>query len=188
MIQKAVSLSKQYNECYPIAITEYTNSFHDEDQNAVFQFFEEERLRSLLDILTRTIHGVITRCSKVLELGPDMKMELPKSTLNKILKQLVNLGESEPYGVRGGTLVVMFCSSSSTHSNLAPVKIGKFPLDPQTVSTYELHLTIKSTNQLKLKVANILRRIQGKNGRLIVDDDYCLEKKKLYRSSYSALH
>ena len=24
MIQKAVSLSKQYNECYPIAITEYT--------------------------------------------------------------------------------------------------------------------------------------------------------------------
>ena len=136
----------------------------------------------------RTIHGVITRCSKVLELGPDMKMELPKSTLNKILKQLVNLGESEPYGVRGGTLVVMFCSSSSTQSSLAPVKIGKFPLDPQTVSTYELHLTIKSTNQLKLKVANILRRIQGKNGRLIVDEDYCLEKKKLYRSSYSALH
>ena len=37
--------------------------------------------------------------------------------------------------------------------------------------------------QVKLKLANLLRRIQGKQAKLVVDEKYSLVKKKLYRSS-----
>ena len=127
------------------------------------------------------------RCSKVLELGPMITLDLPTPTLNQILNQMIILAEREPYGVRGGTLVVMF-SPSTTSPSTPPTKIGRFPLDPTTVSTYELHLTLQSTNQVKLKLANLVRRLQGKKAMLVVDNKFTLVKKKLYRSSTSSLH
>ena len=120
-----------------------------------------------------------------MELGPLITMDLPTPTLNHILNQLVLLAEREPYGVRGGTLVVMF-SPPHTSPNTTPIKIGRFPLDPTTVSTFEIHLTLQSTNQVKLKLANLIRRLQGKTARLVVDKKFTLIKKKLYRSSTSS--
>ena len=112
-------------------------------------------------------------------------MDLPTPTLNHILNQLVLLAEREPYGVRGGTLVVMF-SPPPTSPNTTSIKIGRFPLDPTTVSTFEIHLTLQSTNQVKLKLANLIRRLQGKKAKLVVDEKFTLVKKKLYRSSISS--
>ena len=129
----------------------------------------------------------MNRCSKVLELGPMITLDLPTPTLQQILNQMIILAEREPYGVRGGTLVVMF-SPSTTSPSTHPTKIGRFPLDPTTVSTYELHLTLQSTNQVKLKLANLVRRLQGKKVMLVVDNKFTLVKKKLYRSSTSSLH
>ena len=129
----------------------------------------------------------MNRCSKVLELGPMITLDLPTPTLQQILNQMIILAEREPYGVRGGTLVVMF-SPSTTSPSTPPTKIGRFPLDPTTVSTYELHLTLQSTNQVKLKLANLVRRLQGKKVMLVVDNKFTLVKKKLYRSSTSSLH
>ena len=123
----------------------------------------------------------------MLELGPMITLDLPTPTLNQILNQMIILAEREPYGVRGGTLVVMF-SPSTTSPSTPPTKIGRFPLDPTTVSTYELHLTLQSTNQVKLKLANLVRRLQGKKAMLVVDNKFTLVKKKLYRSSTSSLH
>ena len=114
-------------------------------------------------------------------------LDLPTPTLQQILNQMIILAEREPYGVRGGTLVVMF-SPSTTSPSTPPTKIGRFPLDPTTVSTYELHLTLQSTNQVKLKLANLVRRLQGKKVMLVVDNKFTLVKKKLYRSSTSSLH
>ena len=128
---------------------------------------------------------MLSRCWKVLELGPFVTLNMPTPILNQVLTKMVLLAEREPYGVRGGTLVVMF-SPPPTSTNTSPIKIGRFPLDPTMVSTYELHLTLQPTNQVKLKLANLLRRLQGKQAKLVVDDKFTLVKKKLYRSSTSS--
>jgi len=196
MLTKPRSVSKQFVECYPMAISEYKNdamessedTFHQSLDNA-FQLLEKERLAGLMKILTRTItKQVLYRCSKVLELGPLVTMDLPTHTLNHILNQMVLLAEREPYGVRGGTLVVLFGPPRTTPTSPSPVKIGRFPLDPTMVSTYELHLTLQPTDKVKLKLANLMRRIQGKQAKLVVDENYSLEKKKLYRSSTTSEH
>merc|ERR1719470_163048 len=103
-----------------MAISEYKNDTWDDsslniDQSLddAFQHLEKERLAALFKILTRTLKNqVLYRCSKVLELGPQITMDLPTPILN----QMVLLAEREPYGVRGGTLVVMF-SPPPTSSN-----------------------------------------------------------------------
>ena len=78
-------------------------------------------------------------------------MDLPTPTLNHILNQMVLLAEREPYGVRGGTLVVLFGPPHTTPTSPSLVKIGKFPLDPTMVSTYELHLTLQSTDKVIIR-------------------------------------
>eukprot|EP00092_Neocalanus_flemingeri_P004161 GFUD01004476.1.p1 GENE.GFUD01004476.1~~GFUD01004476.1.p1 ORF type:complete len:195 (+),score=31.82 GFUD01004476.1:102-686(+) len=193
MIFKPSSVSKLFNECYPMAIGEYKNNTYDDavptdlSIDNAFQHLEKERLAVLLQILTRTLtKQVLYRCSKVLELGPLVYLDLPTPTIDNILTQMILLGEREPYGVRGGTLVVMFGPPPTQTSS--PIKIGRFPLDPTTVSTYELHLTIQSTSPVKLQFANLWRRMQRKQEKLVVDDKFSLVKKKLYRSSTSSGH
>jgi len=185
MISKP-SLSKMYSECYPIAISEYKNDIMEEPgelddcslENA-FLHLEKEKLAALMEILTRTLNQVLLRCSKVLELQNTTCLDLPKKTLDEILTKIILLAEREPYGVRGGTLVVLFSFSPGQPS----VKIGRFQLDPSKVSTYELHLTLHCLDHMKLKFKNLLRKLQGKPQKLVVDDDFSLVKKKLYRSS-----
>lgn len=196
MISKPSSVSKQFSECYPMAISEYKNDTMEDSMDTfnqslddAFQHLEKERLAALMKILKRTLmNQVLYRCSKVLELGPMITLELPSPTMHQILNQIIILAEREPYGVRGGTLVVMFSPSTTSTSTTTLTKIGRFPLDPTTVSTFELHLTLQSTNQVKLKLANLVRRLQGKKAMLVVDNKFTLVKKKLYRSSTSSLH
>jgi len=170
-----------------VAITEYKYEVTDSSQSLDFcpQFIEEERLATLLNLLIRTLKKqVVNRCSKVLELGSEKMLEISTETLSSIASQIVILAEREPYGVRGGTLVVMFGPPLSS-PNSKSEKIGKFPLDPSVVSTYELHLTLRPIEQVRLKLINLVRRFQGKKGKVVVDEKFTLEKKKLFRSSTS---
>ena len=114
---------------------------------------------------------MIGRCKK--SLGAGKEVIIDASTINAIFSRLarpfsrpiacltiflsvVALSESEPYGVRGGSLVVLF--APNPNSKDTPVKvlfqsvtlyhlqfpqIGHFPMDPSTVATFELHLTIQ---------------------------------------------
>jgi len=177
-------LSKMYSECYPIAISKYRNDDQEAEElgnqslENAFEHLEKERLAALKEILTRTLIQVLFRCSKVLEIDNTTCLDLPKKTLDQILTKIILLAEREPYGVRGGTLVVLFSFSPDQ----APVKIGRFQLDPSKVSTYELHLTLRCLDQMKLKLKNMLRKLQGKQPKFVVDDEFLLVKKKLYRS------
>jgi len=151
----------------------------------LFKDLEMERLAGLVDIMTRFLKQVLTRCSKVLELGSSTILSLPTPTMNRIVKQMVVLAEEEPYGVRGGTLVVMFSPPQTAPTYPTLRKIGRFPMDPTMVSTYELHLTLQEACPAKLKLANLFRKLQGKTAKLVVDEKFVLVKKKLYRSSMS---
>ena len=114
---------------------------------------------------------MIGRCKK--SLGAGKEVIIDASTINAIFSRLarpfsrpiacltiflsvVALSESEPYGVRGGSLVVLFAPNpnskdtpvkvlfqSVTLNHLQFSQIGHFPMDPSTVATFELHLTIQ---------------------------------------------
>jgi len=141
-----------------------------------FQHLEHHRFQELLSALSNTIlKQVLKRMTKVLETG---EVLLSPLTASQILKSLVYQGELEPYGVRGGTLVVLFRDRLGKL-----VKLGRFPLDKYTNSTYEMHLTLQENTNFKLKVENLMRRIAGLDPVLVLGSEFKLEKRKLYRSS-----
>ena len=157
-----------------------------------FKQFEQERLNSLMQVLKKTMVGkVIPRCcSKVLGLDDGSLLDMPTDTLKSVLLDMVNLGEQEPYGIMGGTLILNFgnadCGSGNSdviNNSLSLTKIGRFPLNTSVVSTFELHLTLYHSTHVKHRVANLIRKLKGKPTKLVVGDKFTLIKKKLYRSA-----
>lgn len=65
---------------------------------------------------------------------------LPCGLLNRISRDIVSMAESEPCGLRGLKLYMLF----ETTENLS-IKLGTIQYDPQTASTFELYLTLKQT-------------------------------------------
>lgn len=183
-------MSALYKECYPLAITAYreesqvvqVNNNNTGELDDLFHLLEKERLAALLEMLADTIFKrVLAQTRKVLELEGDL--ELSPVTLSSILRSIVLLAESEPYGVRGGTLVVLFSPSPcSSQGSSSPVKVGSFPLDSGKVATFELHLHLTPLNNTKQKLANLARRMTGKPDKIVIDHKFSITKKKLYRS------
>jgi len=146
----------------------------------MFENLEQERLKELLSALSNSLlKQVLRRISKVLEIG---EVFLSPIAASKIIKELVYQGEREPYGVRGGTLVVLFCDRLGKQT-----KMGKFPLDAYTNSTYEMHLTIHQDTNIKVKMENLVRKMTGLEPIMMLAPEFKLEKRKLYRSSSSSL-
>ena len=113
--------------------------------------------------------------------------------LNNLASELVYLGEQEPYGVMGGTLILNFGSIIKERSTKGAeiespkfIKIGNFPLEENLVSTYELHLTLFPCNKFKHKVENLIRKLRGKPAKIVVCERFSLTKKKLYRTPFLA--
>jgi len=195
MITKSSIAIKQLIDAYPVSepSKKHCNGSKKAEPNDVaqsgldelFKDLEVERLAGHTKLLTRKLKQVLDRCSKVLDQGSNITMSLPTAVMNHILNQMVTLAEQEPYGVKGGTLVVMFSPFLTSPTYPTPIKIGRFPLDPFKVSTYELHLTLQVNCAVKVKLANLIRKLQGKAVKLEVSEKFLIEKKKLYRSSTS---
>jgi len=156
------------------------------DWGEVFDRLRRKELQTLGNRLKSTVFKqVIGRCKK--SLGGGKEVIIDASTINAIFSSVVALSESEPYGVRGGSLVVLF--APAPNSKDTPVKIGHFPMDPSTVATFELHLTIQAsmavTTRVRQTLTNIVRKIGGKPTQVHIDPKFKLIKKKLYRSSTS---
>lgn len=171
---KAQLLSMAYEISCPFTITS-----HIDDNDDFHQYrlqIQKQRLESLVSILEKAVMKVVMNSTaKVMEVD---NVLMSSTAITTLLKDIVELGESEPYGVRGGTLVVMFVDRlGKTH------KIGNFALDPTTISTYELHVKLIEDEHVKVKLAALIRRLSGRSQQLIVDSHFQLKKKKLYRSS-----
>jgi len=144
------------------------------------QLTREKNVVDLRKMFEGTIFKqVLSRCRQVLE----SDLVVDSASMNAIFNQLVILSEREPYGVRGGILVVMFSPSPRE----PPVKVGSFPLDTGTVSTFELHLVIQVStavaDRIKLSFSNLVRKMGGRSTQVMIDPKFSLTKKKLYRSS-----
>ena len=151
----------------------------------------ERRKRNRKLLLKLFDTEISSQLSKHLEVEEVLcEIEIPRVVLNKIISQTLILSEKEPCGLKGATFVVLLSSPSSVTSNSSEddpeadsrTKIGRFKVDQFTVSTFELHLTLSISHELSLKVANFVRKIQGNKSLVRIDQQFNIEKKKLYRS------
>ncbi|XP_031620417.1 protein scylla isoform X3 [Contarinia nasturtii] len=64
---------------------------------------------------------------------------LPSDLLNRIASKLIVMSEKEPCGIRGSIIYIEFEDEPNNTSR----RIASLQLDPNTVSTFELYLTLK---------------------------------------------
>ena len=112
---------------------------------------------------------VLCELSQLLE----AEVEISPGLVSRIVSELVSLAEVEPCGVRGGTIVVLFSSDPQQ-------PVGKIRVDPGTVSTFQLSVTILPQTDFRTKIVNFLRKVRGKQAKIVVDQSFSIEKKKLF--------
>ncbi|BES92715.1 Protein hook [Nesidiocoris tenuis] len=105
---------------------------------------------------------------------------LPPDLLQRVAADVFALAEVEPCGIRGCTLYVEFLSADLQNCR----RIATVKWDPNTVSTFELTLTLKQdprsaswTSILPQFIKNLTR-----GGTIMISHSFDISKKKLYRS------
>lgn len=102
---------------------------------------------------------------------------LPADLLPRIARDVLHMAENEPCGLRGCTLFINFETDQECR------RIGTIKCDPNTVSTFELFLTL--TQDSRSTWHSILPQFiknLTKGGTIMISPGFSLEKKKLYRS------
>uniref|UniRef100_A0A1B6CKS5 Protein charybde n=1 Tax=Clastoptera arizonana TaxID=38151 RepID=A0A1B6CKS5_9HEMI len=102
---------------------------------------------------------------------------LPADLLSRIARDVLTMAENEPCGLRGCTLFINFESEQECR------RIGTIRCDPNTVSTFELFLTL--TQDSRSSWHSILPQFiknLTKGGTIMISPAFKLVKKKLYRS------
>jgi len=166
-----------------LSLASNSNPLHqdedEEDFGELLSSLENERHAALFDTLANTvIKQVLFQTRKALEL--DGELEVSPSMLGDIINKILILGKDEPYGVRGGNLVVLFSPSPVAVAN-TQLRVGSFPVDNTKVPTFDLNLVLYPLSNTKTKVSNLMRRLGGLPERVTVEK-YVISKKKLYRS------
>lgn len=154
-----------------------------------FKLMEEKRIEELRKMLRNLVTTkVIPFCSKNLRLDAGSSLEFQEDALELIISDMIRLGEREIYGINGGMIVINF---GDDERHLTPGemsgdasgvrRLGKLPICTDNIATYELHLTLIPSTNIKHKMANLFRRFQAKPPVLVVDQKFKLVKKKLYQ-------
>ncbi|KAL1115757.1 hypothetical protein AAG570_006047 [Ranatra chinensis] len=102
---------------------------------------------------------------------------LPDDLLPRVAADVLRLAENEPCGLRGCTLFINFETDTECR------RIGTVKCDPNTVSTFELFLTLKrdSRSTWHSILPQFIKNLT-KGGTIMISPGFTLEKKKLYRS------
>lgn len=102
---------------------------------------------------------------------------LPADLLPRIARDVLRMAENEPCGLRGCTLYINFETEQECR------RIGTVKCDPNTVSTFELFLTLSqdSRSTWHSLLPQFLKNLT-KGGTIMISPGFTLEKKKLYRS------
>ncbi|XP_076257857.1 protein charybde-like [Rhynchophorus ferrugineus] len=103
---------------------------------------------------------------------------LPCSLLQRVARDIASMAESEPYGLRGCHLYIIF----EPQGGLPSCRIGKIECDPSTACTFELYLTLKQSSNGWNFLPHFLRNLT-RGGTVVLSPAYTLSKKKLYRSN-----
>ncbi|XP_030372181.1 protein charybde [Scaptodrosophila lebanonensis] len=105
------------------------------------------------------------------------EVTLPADLTHRIAAEIIRMSEREPCGERASTIFIEFESEPNNARHIASFKV-----DPDTVSIFELYLTLKQdksgwTSLLPQFLKNLTR-----SNTIMISPDFTLTKNKLYSS------
>ncbi|KAK3089829.1 hypothetical protein FSP39_006871 [Pinctada imbricata] len=109
---------------------------------------------------------------------------IPCGLIMKVSEDIVRMSHSEPCGIRGCILYINLEEKDKCQHLI------KLPLDPSTVATFELHLTLKEDVRSVCHIKKFFLTVSGclqenpsswNFSWRILCSGFTLEKKKLYR-------
>jgi hypothetical protein len=153
--------------------------------------------------LAATVRAVALRLEGALRAAKKAHLQtsevlLPPDLLTRVARDILRMAETEPCGLRGCLILLDFESGHSSQNSTSPAnnnnnptpadsssnkrKIGKVKCDAQTVTTFELQLSLREDlAPWYSRLPQILRNLT-KGGTIVVSPAYTIAKKKLYRS------
>lgn len=156
--------------------TEALNSvlyFNDDDEPS-------ERLMACQALVERLEQAL--REAKLLHLHCG-EVLLPHDLIWRIADQVITASEYEPCGLRGCLIYIHLQDAKKLERR----KVGVIKCDPNTVATFEIHLTLFQDNDswwgFRHLIPDKLLQSLGKRSSLVVSSHFLLDKKKLYRSA-----
>lgn len=135
---------------------------------------EDECDTSVTQALARRLEDEL-RAAKSAQLACG-EVLLPSDLLPRIARDVIRMAENEPCGLRGCTLFISFEAPDMLR------KIGTIKCDPNTVSTFELYLTLKQDATSWHSLLPQFLKNLTRGGTIMISPGFTLEKKKLYRS------
>lgn len=129
-----------------------------------------------------TIQALSTRLQSELRAAKSRHLSctevlLPADLLHRVANEMVLMSEKEPCGIRGCSLFIEFEDEPSNTRRIASIQV-----DSNTVSTFELYLTLKQdrsgwTSMLPQFLKNLAR-----SSTIMISPEFKITKNKLYRS------
>jgi hypothetical protein len=102
---------------------------------------------------------------------------LPSDLLHRIASEMFEMSEKEPCGIRGCSLFIEFEDEPDNTRRIASLKT-----DPNTVSTFELYLTLKHDRSGWTSILPQFLKNLARGSTIMISPEYKLTKTKLYRS------
>ncbi|XP_063709517.1 protein charybde-like [Culicoides brevitarsis] len=102
---------------------------------------------------------------------------LPSDLLHRIAEEMFVMSEKEPCGIRGCSLFIEFEDEPDNTRRIASLKT-----DPNTVSTFELYLTLKHDRSGWTSILPQFLKNLARGSTIMISPEYKLTKTKLYRS------
>uniref|UniRef100_A0A8D9EFZ7 Protein scylla n=1 Tax=Cacopsylla melanoneura TaxID=428564 RepID=A0A8D9EFZ7_9HEMI len=108
---------------------------------------------------------------------------LPSDLLPNVARDILRLAEVEPYGLKGCTLFINFETDQECR------KIATLTCDPNTVSTFELYLTLRQDfrHSWHSLLPQFLKNLTKGGSTIMISRGFTLEKKRLYRTYSDSL-
>lgn len=162
----------------------------DEDaQDAVFYQEEDESTFVSVPLLAQKLEKEVNNLFNNPQLRQDGAPSSPSTilvglmeTMNKVASQLLDLSETEPYGVKGARVILKLRSNNGKEQN-----VGSFTLDQCTVSTFQITLVLEQTQQFSTSLRSWLGQITNGSKCLHISPHYSLKKVDLYSSAQKSV-
>lgn len=152
---------------------EFSDKLGEDREYAADGWYEEEE--SAVSALSRRLEAEL-RAAKSAQLCHSGEVLLPAELLPRVSRKVLQLADNEPCGLRGCTLFINFETDEECR------RIGTVKCDPNTVSTFELYLTLKQDCSPWHSILPQFLKNFARRGTIMISRDFALNKKKLFRS------
>lgn len=139
---------------------------------------ENERTEELDEVCVEARDALSRRLEAELREAIGGGIALPPDLLPAAAERVLHMASTEPYGLRGCTLHVDLDSGKQPGER---IRLTTVKCAPDTVSTFELFLTLQQEVSWKTALPQFLKNLTS-GGALVLSRDFTLSKKRLFRS------